>query len=153
MRTLDRIDRAILLGLSKNARLSNKELAAEVGLAPSSCLERTKRLIQEGTIKGFHAEVDPRALGYDIEAMVAIRLKQHAREQVESFRAHAQSLPEVLAVYHMAGANDFLLHVLARDAMHLRDLAIDAFTTRPEVAHLETALVFEHRRGSAEFGI
>lgn len=153
MRPLDRIDREIVDALAKNARLSNKELAAQIGLAASSCLERTRRLQRDRVLRGFHAEVDPRALGFGIEAMVAIRLTQHAREQVESFRQHALALPEVVAVYHMAGANDFLLHLLARDAQHLRDLAIDAFTTRPEVAHIETALVFEHLRGSAQFDL
>ncbi len=146
-RTLDRIDRALVGALTKNARLSNKELAAMVDLAPSSCLERVRRLVREGTIRGFVADVDPSALGYSIEAMMAVRLRQHSREHYDAFREHALTLPEVVAVYHMAGENDFLVHVLARDAEHLRDLAIDRFITRAEVGHIETWLVFEHLRG------
>ncbi|MBK7834781.1 MAG: Lrp/AsnC family transcriptional regulator [Gemmatimonadetes bacterium] len=146
-RTLDRIDRALVGALTKNARLSNKELAAMVDLAPSSCLERVRRLVREGTIRGFVADVDPSALGYSIEAMMAVRLRQHSREHYDAFREHALTLPEVVAVYHMAGENDFLVHVLARDAQHLRDLAIDRFITRAEVGHIETWLVFEHLRG------
>lgn len=149
MRTLDRIDRAICEALANDARLSNKELAGRVGLAPSSCLERTRRLVDDGVLRAFRAEVDPAALGFGIEAMVAIRLRQHTRVDFESFRAYALRLPEAIAVYHMSGANDFLIHVMARDAHHLRDMAIDYFTTRPEVGHLETALIFEHRRGAA----
>jgi len=149
MRPLDRIDRAICEALANDARLSNKELAARVGLAPSSCLERTRRLIEEKVLRAFRAEVDPTALGFGIEAMVAIRLKQHTRIDFESFRAYALRLPETIAVYHMSGANDFLIHMMARDAHHLRDMAIDYFTTRPEVGHIETALIFEHRRGPA----
>ena len=140
---LDRIDREILV------RLSNKELAARVGLAPSSALERFRRLTREGWLRGFHADVDPRAFGLGLEAMISVRLKQHSRDQFEAFRLYVQTLPEVVAAYHMAGGNDFLVHVRARDAEHLRDFAIDAFTTRPEVGHLETALVFEHLRGGA----
>lgn len=147
MRPLDRIDRALCEALANDARLSNKELAARVGLAPSSCLERTRRLVADGVLRGFRAEVDPAALGFGIEAMVAIRLKQHTRTDFESFRAYALAIPEAIAVYHMSGENDFLIHVAARDAHHLRDMAIDYFTTRPEVGHLETALIFEHRRG------
>ena len=147
--TLDRIDREILAALANNARLSNKELAATIRLAPSSALERFRRLVREGWLRGFHADVDPRAFGLTLEAMIAVRLKQHARDQYEAFRAYVQTLPEVVAAYHMAGANDFLVHVRVRDADHLRDFAIDAFTTRPEVGHLETALVFEHLRGGA----
>lgn len=146
-RALDRIDRALLGALAKNARLSNKELAAKVGLAPSSCLERVRRLVRDGAIRGFAADIDPIALGFSIEAMMAVRLRQHTREQFEAFRQHALTLPEVVAVYHMAGENDFLLHVLARDAQHLRDLAIDRFITRDEVGHIETWLMFEHLRG------
>lgn len=148
-KALDRIDREILAALANNARLSNKELAAHIRLAPSTTLERFRRLVREGWVRGFHAEVDPRAFGLTLEAMIAVRLKQHARDQYEAFRAYVQTLPEVVAAYHMAGANDFLVHVRVRDADHLRDFAIDAFTTRPEVGHLETALVFEHLRGGA----
>lgn len=143
---LDRIDFAILRALQKDARLSNKELAAEVGLAQSSCLARVARLREAGVLKSFHAEVDPRAVGIGLQAMIAVRLRQHSRELVEEFRRHALSLPQVLAVYHVAGANDFLVHVAVRDADHLRDLGMDAFTTRPEVAHLETSLIFEYVR-------
>lgn len=146
-RPLDRIDRALLGALAKNARASNKELAAMVGLAPSSCLERVRRLVREGVIRGFAADIDPVALGYELEAMMAIRLRQHTREQFEAFRRYSLTLPEVVAVYHMAGENDFLLHVLAHDAQHLRDLAIDRFISREEVGHIETWLVFEHLRG------
>lgn len=146
-RPLDRIDRALLAALAKNARASNKELAASVSLAPSSCLERVRRLTREGTIRGFVADIDPGALGLGLEAMMAVRLRQHSREQYEAFGAHARSLPEVIAVYHMAGENDFLVHVQARDAEHLRDLAIDRFISREEVGHIETWLMFEHLRG------
>lgn len=147
MRPLDRIDRALLGALAKNARLSNKELAARVGLAPSSCLERVRRLVREGAIRGFVADVDPGALGFSIEAMMAVRLRQHSRALYDAFRQYALTLPEVVAIYHMAGENDFLVHVLARDAQHLRDIAIDRFITREEVGHIETWLVFEHLRG------
>lgn len=142
---LDRIDRAILDALLKNARLPNKVLAAKVGIAQSTCLERVRRLHQRGILVGFHAEVDKRSLGIGLEAMVAIRLARHSRELVDSFRRHALGLTEVVGCYHMAGANDFLLHVAVRDSEHLRDLALSSFTTRPEVDHIETALIFEHK--------
>ena len=139
----DRIDDAILRALQNNARLTNKELASRVGLAPSSCLERVRRLQQRGVLTGYRALVDPKALGVGLQAFVAVRLSQHSREVVETFRAHMLSLEEVVSVYHTGGENDFLVHVAVRDADHLRDLALDAFTTRQEVARLNTALVYE----------
>jgi DNA-binding Lrp family transcriptional regulator len=141
---LDRTDFEILAALQNDARLSNKELAARVGLAPSSCLERVRKLRSGGVLTGFRALVDPRALGVAIQALVFVRLARHARRQVKAFRQHALSLPETVALYHVAGQHDFIVHVGVRDANHLRDLAMDAFTSRPEVARIETHLIFEH---------
>jgi len=143
---IDRTDRAILDALQNDGRLSNKQLAAKVELAPSSCFERVRKLVASGAIRGFHAEINPAALGYTLEAMIAIRLQRHSREQYDSFRAAVLALDEVKAVHHLAGENDFLVHVMARDTDHLRDLALDHFITRPEVGHIETWLIFEHVR-------
>jgi DNA-binding Lrp family transcriptional regulator len=144
MAALNRTDFAILAALQKDARLSNKELAARVGLAPSSCLERVRRLRETGVLTGFRAIVDPGALGIAMQALVFVRLARHARKQVVSFRQHALSLPETIGLYHVAGQHDFIVHVGVRDANHLRDLAMDAFTSRREVARIETHLIFEH---------
>ena len=141
---LDRTDCEILARLRKDARVSNKALAAAVGLAPSTCLLRVRRLIGAGAIRGFHADVDPASVGASLEAMISIRLERHSREAVESFRAHALAQPEVVQLYHVAGVNDFMAHVWVRDAAHLRELAMTAFTSREEVAHIETGLIFEH---------
>jgi DNA-binding Lrp family transcriptional regulator len=141
---LDRIDYQIVGLLRKNARLSNKEIAAKVGLAPSTCLVRTRMLQQSGVISGFKAEVNPLALGVGLQAMIAVRLKRHYKPDVEAFRQHALDLPEVIRFYHVAGPIDFLAHVWAKDPEHLRDLAMTAFTAREEVSHIETELIFEH---------
>lgn len=144
---LDRIDFVIIEHLQNDARLSNKELAAAVGLAPSSCLARVQHLRAGGVIKGAHAEVDPDALGVGLQALIAVQLRQHSRAQVKAFWKHVMGLPEVLSAFHVAGTHDFQVHVAVRDAHHLRDLALDAFTTRPEVAHIQTSLIFECATG------
>lgn len=144
MAALDRIDFQILGLLRKNARLSNKEIAEKVGLAPSTCLVRTRMLQKSGAITGFKAELNPLALGVGLQAMIAVRLKRHYKPDVEAFRSHALDLPEVVRLYHVAGPIDFLAHVWAKDPEHLRDLAMTAFTAREEVSHIETELIFEH---------
>lgn len=143
---LDRIDLAIMENLRKNARLSNKELASRVQLSPSSCLERVRRLNASGVFRGFHAELDPAALGLSLQAMIVVRLRRHSRRDVVAFRSHLLALPEVLDVFHVGGSSDFLVHVAVQDSNHLRDLALDAFTTRPEVGQMETHVIFEHTR-------
>lgn len=145
-RTLDRIDFGIIDALQNDARLSNKELAARVGLAPSSCLERVRRLRGEGVLRGFHADAAPEALGIGIEAMISVRLRVHSRAAFESFSDHVHALHEAVAVYQLGGLDDFLVHVAVRDTKHLRELVMDQFTARPEVERMETALVFEHHR-------
>jgi len=147
----DRIDRSILAYLQHDARISNKELSAKVGLAPSSCLARVRRLEASGALQGYHAEVDPRVYGVTLEALIAIRLEKHARTAIAAFERHIGTLPEVRGAFHVAGANDYLVHVAVRDADHLREFALSAFATRAEVAHMETSLIFSHQR-NVRFG-
>lgn len=141
---LDRIDCEIVEALQNNGRLSNKELAARVGVAPSTCLLRMRRLQEGGALKGFHGSFDSQALGVGLQAIVAVQLRRHSTEWVEAFKAHALGLPEVVNLFHMSGANDFMIHVAVRDSNHLRKLAMTAFTTREEVSKIETSLVFDH---------
>lgn len=143
---LDSKDIRILKALRKNARISNKALAAEVGLAASSCLDRVRRLRMTRILTGYHAEVDGDALGVGLQAMVAVKMARHVRGEVEDFERHLGLLSEVITVFHVAGANDYLVHVAVRDSAHMRELALSAFTERPEVAHIETQLIFRHRR-------
>ncbi len=140
---LDRIDFAIMGVLQKNGRIANNRLAEAVGVAPSTCLERVRRLTRLGVIRGYHADIDPSSVGVGLEAMIAVRLRQHSRDLVDSFRDYVVELPEVRSVFHVTGGDDFLVHVAARDSDHLRDLALDSFTNRPEVDHIQTRLIFE----------
>ena len=140
---LDKIDFGIVRELQNNARLSNKELAARVGLAPSTTLVRTRQLERGGVLRGYHAEVNPRALGIGLQALISVRLKQHTAQEVDVFRRHVLAMPEVMRLYHVAGEDDFLIHVGVKDSEGLRELAMNSLTTRPEVAHIETGLIFE----------
>ena len=143
---LDKTDFDLLRLLRKNARLPNKDLAERVGVAPSTALERIRRMRESRAIQGYHAEIAPAAVGIGLQAMIAIRLTRHSRALLETFHQHLMTLAEVMAFYHVAGADDYLVHVGVRDSDHLRDFALSAFTERPEVAHIETHLIFEFRR-------
>ena len=147
-RPLDRIDRQIVRLLQKDARLSNKELAAAVSLAPSSCHARVARLVDEGVLRGFHGDVDPHSLGVHLQAMVSVQLAGNPRTRLRSFLKHARTLKEVIAVYHIAGRNDLLLHIAVRDVQHMRSVVMDGLSSRAEVAQVESALIYEHERGA-----
>ena len=143
---LDAIDLRLLQLLQQDARMSNKELAAAVGLSQSACLRRVQRLVEQGAVRAFRASVAPSALGVGLQAMISVRLKVHAREAFTAIREHVRTLPEVVAVYSLGGQDDLLLHVAVRDATHLRDLTIDGLASQPEVAHMQTAVIFDYER-------
>ena len=143
---IDRIGFEIIRHLQNNGRISNKSLAGQVGLAPSTCFERVKQLYADGVIEGVHAEVNPRALGIELEAMYFVGLNKHSRELVENFQHEIERIPEVRSVFLVSGQYDFLVHVAVRDTEHLRNLALDYFTVRPEVTRIETVLIFNHHR-------
>lgn len=126
--------------------MSNKDLAALVGLAASTCLERVRALRARGVIRDFHAEIDRAALGRSLEAIIAVRVRPHSRAHVDSFWTYALSLPEVIEIFHVTGADDFLVHVGLADTDALRDFVLDRLTVRPEVGHVETRLIFDQAR-------
>src|SRR3954451_6936587 len=117
---LDDVDRRILEALSEYARIQNNRLAERVGVAPSTALQRVRALRRAGVLRGFHAEIDLAALGRPLQAMVAVRLAVHAREQIETFTGLVRQLPGVLTVFHVAGVNDYLVWLAAADAQDLR---------------------------------
>lgn len=142
----DRIDFDILAKLQRDGRVSNKDLAAENAISPSTCLERVRRLKAVGAITGFHADVSPDALGVQVQALISVRLQQHAHIAFDKLMQETLANEEVVAVYLLAGAQDFLVHVATRDVAHLRSVVVDKFTTRDDVEHVETSLIFEYRR-------
>ena len=141
---LDEIDRAILRALARDAAMTNRALADLVHLSPSSCLARVRRLERDGVIRGIRADIDPTAIGRGIEALIAIRLRLHSTRAVDALSEHLHTIPDVVAYYHVTGADDFLVHVAVADTDALRTLVLEAFTSRPEVARTTTSLVFHH---------
>lgn len=144
MRNLDEIDIEILACLFEDPCITNKSIASKVSLAPSSCLERIKRLQNEGVLAGARSIMNYSRLGGYIQAMIAVRLSSHTRNTVDQFQQQLIETREVLSIFHMGGENDFLLHVCVPDASHLRDFIFNQVTARQEVTHVETTLVYDH---------
>jgi DNA-binding Lrp family transcriptional regulator len=142
----DKIDLQILRELRNNARVPNKVLAGRVGIAPSTCISRVRRLVDGGAISGFYAEFNPKGVGVGAQAMICLRMTRHDREDIDAFRQHVLARDEVVSFYHVSGDDDFMLHVALRDVEHLREFIINALSVRPEIVHIETRLIFEERR-------
>jgi DNA-binding Lrp family transcriptional regulator len=145
---LDRTDRALVRALASNARITNSALAEEVGIAPSTCLNRVRSLVERGVVRGFYTDVAPEALGYHLRAVIAVRLRPHARAGIGSFARRIAELPGVQHLYFLGGADDFLVDVVARDTAALRQFVVQHLSENTDVAATETNLVFDFVRGS-----
>jgi DNA-binding Lrp family transcriptional regulator len=141
---LDALDRVLLRALSNDARMTNRDLAAAAHVAPSTSLERVRALRHAGVIRGYQADLDLPAIGRPVQALIAIRIRPPSRERIEAFREWAARLPETVGVFVTSGTRDFLLHVAVADTDALYAVVIDGLTQRPEVADVETTLVYEH---------
>jgi DNA-binding Lrp family transcriptional regulator len=148
VRALDQVDRELLALLEADGRMPNNALAERVGIAPSTCLSRIRRLREIGAIRGFHADVDPAWIGRSIEAMIAVRIRSESRDQIGRFAESLAGIPAVRDVYFISGSYDFLLHVAAADVDDLRAVITERLSGTHLVAVTETYLIFEHRRGS-----
>jgi len=146
---LDDVDRRILLTLHADARISNSALADVVGIAPSTCHARLRRLQDLGVIRGFYTDIDPAAIGLNLQAMISVSLQSNARGKIRSFIQHIRSKPQVMDVYFLAGAEDFILHVAARDTEDLRSFVVENLNADADVAGTQTSLIFEHLRGAS----
>ena len=144
LRDLDATDRAIIRLLSKDGRMPNNAIAEEVGIAPSTCLSRIRSLIDRGVIKGFHADVDPAAIGLGVQVLIAVRLKASTRSHVGSFAREVAKLPGVMNVFFLGGADDFMLHVAASNTDGVRDFVAQHLSQRDDVANTVTNLIFDH---------
>lgn len=146
---LDPVDRAIVRLLSANGRMPNNALAEAVGIAPSTCLSRVRALVERGVIRGFHADVDPAAIGLTIQVLIAVRLQADARANISSFARDISRLPGVMNVFFLGGADDFIIHLAAANTDALRDFVAEHLSRRPDVANTVTNLIFEHTHASA----
>lgn len=146
---IDDVDRRILTALHADARISNSALAEAIGIAPSTCHGRVRRLQELGVIRGFYTDINPAAIGLALQAMISVTLQSNARGKIRNFIQHIRSKPQVMDVYFLAGADDFILHVAARDTEDLRAFVVENLNADADVAGTQTSLIFEHLRGAS----
>lgn len=144
---LDDLDLRLLATLSRQPGRSNKALAADLGIAESTCAYRVRSLRSRGVIAGIRVVLDPASLGLPLQAVIRVRLGRHTREGVETLFAALVRTPGVIEVFHVAGDDDFLVHVAVEDAAALRDIVLQHITVHETVRTTETHLVFERREG------
>lgn len=143
MHGIDRTDRRILALLSNNARMSNKEISAEVNLAASSVHERVKRLHESGMVVGAHANVHLDRLGFAVKAMLFIQMTEHRKSDLEHFLNGLLDIAEVRAGWMISGRFDAIVQIVAKDTSHLHKVVVEKFSSREEVHRIETSIIFD----------
>lgn len=137
---LDKIDRRILHDLQANGRISNVELARRAGISAPPCLRRVRALERAGYVRGYHAELEPKALGFNVTVFAHVGLASQAESDLQAFEALVAGWPQVRECYMLAGETDFLLRVVAEDWDAYERFLTSQLTAAPNVTHVKSAL-------------
>ena len=148
--SLDDVDLQILRELQQDGRMTNVELARRVGLSAPPCLRRVRRLEEERIIRGYHAELDPEALGYEITFFALVGLESQKQAVLDGFESAVLAWPEVRECHMIRGGGDFLLRLVARDTAHENALT-ERLTAMEPVARVQTLQTI--RTGKDESGV
>ena len=140
MATLDSIDRRLLAELQAEGRVTNVDLARRVGLTAPPCLRRVRTLEESGVIKGYHAELDAKRLGFGITVFAMVSLKSQAEADLRAFEEHIKELPEVRECHMLNGEIDFILKIVSRDLQSFQEFLTSKLTPAPNVASVKTSL-------------
>lgn len=144
---LDPIDRKILAELQADGRMTNVELARRVGISAPPCLRRVRALEEAGLIRGYHAEVDSRELGFEVQVFVNVGLDSQAETELRAFEDKCKEWPLVRECHMLNGEVDFILKCVAPDLSSFQSFLTSELLTTPNVASVKTSLVI---RGSKE---
>ena len=141
---LDETDRQLLRILSTNGRMSNADLAEKIGIAPSTCLTRVRRLVDQGVIRSFSAEISPEAIGLELQALISVTLRAGARANLSSFMQQMREHPQVVQVFFLGGQEDFIVHVAVENSQDVREFVLEQLSNNSSVANTRTNIVFDH---------
>ena len=138
---VDKIDKSILSVLQEDARITNLDLAKKVGLSASACLRRVSSLESAGIIQSYNAEFDLSKLGHDVLVLVRITLQGQSAVMMAEFDAAARQVPQILACFLIAGEEDYLLRIAARDVTDFGNIHVTYLSALPHVLRMESNFV------------
>ena len=138
---LDEIDRKILAELQDDGRMTNVELARRVGISAPPCLRRVRTLEEAGYIRGYHADVNPRELGFEVQVFAMVGLHSQAEADLSAFETRCRNWPLVRECHMLNGEIDFILKCVAPDLSSFQTFLTEDLTSAPNVASVKTSLV------------
>lgn len=139
--SLDKTDRQILKILQVNGRITNKELASQLGLSPPPTLERVKKLETQGYIEGYGARLNPDKIKLGAIMMVSVTLHPHTQEAIQAFHQAIQNLDEVMECYHLTGEDDYLLKVVCGNIAEYETFVVDKLSALKSLGKIKSSVV------------
>ena len=137
---LDRIDRRILRDLQGDGRMTNVDLARRAGISAPPCLRRVRALEEAGFIRGYHADINPKMMGYEVTVFAQVGLTSQAEADLRRFEETVTGWSQVRECHMLAGETDFLLKIVARDWDDYQRFLTTQLTSAPNVANVKTSL-------------
>jgi Lrp/AsnC family leucine-responsive transcriptional regulator len=135
---LDRFDQRILAALQRDGRLTNVQLAEEIGLSASPCLRRVRMLEEAGVIRGYRATLEPDAVGLGMTVFVGVKVERHHEVEAEKFRLALLALPQVISAFLVSGESDFLLHIVVPDLRAYERFLTDTLLKLPGIRDIRS---------------
>ncbi|MEM6523043.1 MAG: Lrp/AsnC family transcriptional regulator [Bacteroidota bacterium] len=141
MKALDITDRKILDILQFNAKITNAQLAQEIGLSPAPTLERVKKLENAGVIKSYHAKLDSEVVGLGVNTFVMVSLKGHNKENIEKFIQSIENIEEIIECHHVTGSSDFILKIISEDISSYQKLMLERVSNIDVVDNMQSMVI------------
>lgn len=141
MKALDSTDRKILDILQFNAKITNAQLAQEIGLSPAPTLERVKKLENAGVIKSYHAKLDSEVVGLGVNTFVMVSLKGHNKENIEKFIQSIEKIEEIIECHHVTGSSDFILKIISEDISSYQKLMLERVSNIDVVDNMQSMVI------------
>lgn len=145
---LDKIDLKILKILQINAKITNLQLSAEIGLSPAPTLERVKKLENAKLIKGYYTEVNEEALGIGIKAVIQITLTRQIENAISNFQKEINKIPEIMECYQVTGNADYILIVMLKDIRDFESLISQRLSKMEEIGQMQTMVILSKVKDS-----
>lgn len=138
---LDKIDRKILDILQSNAKITNANLAQEIGLSPAPTLERVKKLENAGIINSYHAKLDNEKVGLGVNTFVTVSLKGHNKDNIDKFIKSINNIDEIIECHHVTGSGDFILKIISKDIPAYQKLMLEKVSNIDVVDNMQSMVI------------
>ena len=153
MKALDKTDRKILDILQSNAKITNAQLAQEIGLSPAPTLERVKKLENAGIIRSYHAKLDAQTVGLGVNTFVMVSLKGHNKDNIEKFTTSIDEIEEIVECHHVTGSSDFILKIISQDISTYQKLMMERVSNIDVVDNMQSMVILSTFKDSKVLSI